>query len=164
MSLVYYIINIEYIVFANAPECTPMPYGQCQCPPPSCSRHCPRPSPQSLRNRLVTNIVTVTCGASPPSLLAIRQWRTEHYSGHPELSGDLCNTLSRWTRSLVIQATFSRLYYERFKDALAAVLGWDQGDSRSMEETARLILSTATSDSSSVTVNYLVPLLLFASL
>ena len=32
-----------------------------------------------------------------------------------------------------------------------------------MKETARLILSTATSDSSSVTVNYLVPIVLFAS-
>ena len=63
--------SIKHIVFANAPECTPMPYGQC--PPPLCPRHCPRPSPQSLRNRLVTSIVTVTCGASPPSLLAIRQ-------------------------------------------------------------------------------------------
>ena len=38
------------------------------------------------------------------------------------------------------------------------------GDRHSLQETARLILSTATSDSSSVSVNYLIPLLLLASL
>ena len=36
-------------------------------------------------------------------------------------------------------------------------------DTHSLKETARLILSTATSDSSSVSVNYLIPLLLLAS-
>ena len=40
----------------------------------------------------------------------------------------------------------------------------DKGGLSGVEETARLILSTATSASSSVTVNYLIPLLLFASL
>merc|ERR1712038_1916778 len=38
----------------------------------------------------------------------------------------------------------------------------DKEEWRGVEETARLILSTATSDSSSVTVNYLVPIVLFA--
>ena len=44
------------------------------------------------------------------------------------------------------------------------MLNEDSEGFRSLEEQARLILSTATSDSSSVTVNYLIPLLLFASL
>merc|ERR1719211_184076 len=38
----------------------------------------------------------------------------------------------------------------------------DDEEWRGVKETARLILSTATSDSSSVTVNYLVPIVLFA--
>ena len=44
------------------------------------------------------------------------------------------------------------------------MLNEDKGGLSGVEETGRLILSTATSDSSSVTVNYLIPLLLFASL
>jgi len=51
---------------------------------------------------------------------------------------------------------------DQLNDALAAVLNEDKGGLSGLEETARLILSTATSDSSSVTVNYLIPLLLFA--
>ena len=45
-------------------------------------------------------------------------------------------------------------------DVITSVLS---GDTHSLEETARLILSTATSSSSSVSVNYLIPLLLLAS-
>ena len=45
-------------------------------------------------------------------------------------------------------------------DILSSALS---GDTHSLEQTARLILSTATSDSSSVSVNYLIPLLLLAS-
>jgi len=51
---------------------------------------------------------------------------------------------------------------DRLIDVLTAVLNEDSEGFRSLEEQARLILSTATSDSSSVTVNYLIPLLLFA--
>jgi len=51
---------------------------------------------------------------------------------------------------------------DRLIDVLTAVLNEDSVGFRSLEEQARLILSTATSDSSSVTVNYLIPLLLFA--
>ena len=53
-------------------------------------------------------------------------------------------------------------------DNLGAVLSdYDEYKSlfngRSLEETARFILSTATSTSSSVTVNYFIPLLLLSS-
>jgi len=42
------------------------------------------------------------------------------------------------------------------------IMDSENSDSRSLEETARFIFSTATSTSSSVTVNYLIPILLFA--
>merc|ERR1711953_1105423 len=47
-------------------------------------------------------------------------------------------------------------------DLTELLTGGLSGDPARLEETARLILSTATSDSSSVSVNYLIPLLLLA--
>ena len=60
------------------------------------------------------------------------------------------------------------IYFLNISDNLGTILSeYEENkslfNSRSLEETARFILSTATSTSSSVTVNYFIPILLFSS-
>lgn len=62
-----------------------------------------------------------------------------------------------------MQCKYLETYFQFASGSLSEVFSEDN-DEGLFEETARFIFSTATSTSSSVTVNYLIPVLLFASI